>query len=136
MKQIILFLALILMSVLARAEVFRCKTQDGVVYSEHPCANAKEVAAVSHLAKQPSVEDVRAAQSRLDSNILQVEENERQVRQERQEAQARELRQGTPGRVVVTTRSTSTTTQPFVPNQNIYVQRSPQTAIRSTGRAR
>ncbi len=132
MKQIILFIALILISVLAKAEVIRCKTQDGVVYSEHLCVNAREATIVSNLAKKPSAEDVRAAQSRLDSNILQVEEHERQESLERQ---ARELRQGTPARVVVTTRPASTTTQPFVvQNQNIHVQQSPQTAVRAAGR--
>ncbi len=132
MKQLILFVALILMSVLAKAEVFRCKTQNGIVYSEHPCADAKEVTVVSNLAKKPSAEDVRAAQSRLDSNIRQVEEHERQESQERQ---ARELHQGTQVvGAVVTSRSVRTTTQSFVQNQNIPAQQSPQTSVRAAGR--
>lgn len=117
MKRIFLFVALILISVLARADVFRCKTQDGVVYSEHPCATDATV--VTNLAKKPSEEDIRAAQSRLDSNIRQVEEHERQ------EKLARESRQATNVvGVVVMTHSSSTTTQSFVQNQNLHGQSS------------
>jgi hypothetical protein len=78
MKQIILFAALILVSVTARADVFKCKTPNGMVYSEHPCANDATV--VNNLAKKLSAEDVRAADARLENNIRQVEDNERQAR--------------------------------------------------------
>ena len=127
MKQIILFAALILVSVTARADVFKCKTPNGMVYSEHPCANDATV--VNNLAKKPSAEDVRAADARLENNIRQVEDNERQARQERQ---SREWQQATREvTIAVPTRSRSTTIQSYRQNQNLYVP-VPQTTSKAS----
>lgn len=127
MKQIILFAALILVSVTARADVFKCKTPNGMVYSEHPCANDATV--VNNLAKKPSEEDVRAADARLENNIRQVEDNERQARQERQ---SREWQQATREiTIAVPTRSRSTTIQSYRQNQNLYVP-VPQTTSKAS----
>jgi hypothetical protein len=127
MKQIILFAALILVSVTARADVFKCKTPNGMVYSEHPCANDATV--VNNLAKKPSEEDVRAADARLENNIRQVEDNERQARQERQ---SREWQQATREiTIAAPTRSRNTTIQSYRQNQNLYVP-VPQTTSKAS----
>ena len=76
MKQRIIFLAWLLMSSSAYAEVFRCKGESGMVYSERPCAS--DAAVVNHLAKKPSEENAREASSRLDRTLRQIEEKDRQ----------------------------------------------------------
>lgn len=81
MKRIFVFVALMPVAVLASAEIFKCTTPNGVAYSERPCADAK---VVTNLAKKPSAESVRRAQARLDNDIRQVENNERQAESERQ----------------------------------------------------
>lgn len=131
MKQITLFVALLLVSVIARAEVYKCKTQEGVVYSEQPCANNATV--VNNLAKKPSEENVRAAQTRLANDIHQVEEKEKQERQERQ---ARESRQGARViAIVVSTHSSSTTVQTYGQNQNTQAPVSQTTSKTTDNRA-
>lgn len=82
MKRIFVFVALMPVAVLASAEIFKCATPDGVVYSEHPCATDAKV--VTNLAKKPSAESVRRAQARLDNDIRQVQNDERQAENERQ----------------------------------------------------
>lgn len=71
----------------ANAEIFRCKGAEGIVYSERPCASDASV--VKQLAKKPSAENVREAQSRAERNLRQVEEKERMENLERQASQAR-----------------------------------------------
>ena len=134
MNRIVLFVALTLISVPAIADVFKCKTQDGVVYSEQPCA--KDATVVSNLAKDPSEEDVNAAKTRSSNDINHVEAYQRKEKQERQ---ARESRQGTRvvGIIVMTRSSststtTTTTTKSFGQNQNSQAQSS-QAAGKFTG---
>lgn len=76
MKQIILFMATTLTAVFAQAEVYRCQTQDGFVYSERHCAS--DATPIKNLSKKPSEENVRAAQSRLENDIHLIEEKDRQ----------------------------------------------------------
>jgi hypothetical protein len=88
MIQNFIFIALILLvPTFADAQVFRCKSADGIVYSERPCAS--DAAVVKQLAPKPSVENARDAQARLERNLRQVEEKERTESMERQISQAR-----------------------------------------------
>lgn len=55
MKQVFLFIALTLIAVSARADVFKCQTANGVVYSEQPCAKgAKPVNSGAKRSAAPS----------------------------------------------------------------------------------
>jgi Domain of unknown function (DUF4124) len=128
MKKSILFVALILISASAGAEVYKCKTPGGVVYSEQPCAGNATV--VNNLTKNPSDEDVSAAKIRLSNDMHQIAEKEKQTRLEQQD---RDSRQGTRVvAIVVVPRSTGTTiVQSYGQNQNVQAA-VPQTTSKTT----
>ncbi len=81
MRHMIVFAALSLFAASANAGVFRCTTPNGVVYSEHPCAS--DAKAVNNLAKKPSDEEVKSAQTRLRNDMREVQEKERQEQWQR-----------------------------------------------------
>jgi len=131
MKQVLLFVALMLASVLASAQVFKCNTQNGMVYSEQPCG--KDATAVNNLAKEPSEEDVKAAQLRQANDNIDDKEYQKKALEERQ---AQEARQSTRvvGVIVITRPGTiiTTTNQVVSSNQNSQV-RPPPTVVRPAG---
>jgi hypothetical protein len=90
MHRIFLFPLLILLSTACAAEVFKCKTQEGVVYSEHPCAENASV--MKNQNTSPSAADARAARNRAANDQRQVEENSRKEMAERQAREAAEPR--------------------------------------------
>jgi hypothetical protein len=86
-RKFMLIALMLAVSASVDAEVFRCKGAEGIVYSERPCASDASV--VKQLAKKPSAENAREAQSRAERNQRQVEEKERMENLERQTSQAR-----------------------------------------------
>ena len=90
MKQVSLFALLTLISTTGSADVFKCKMQEGVVYSEHPCAENASV--MKNQSTTPSQNDVRAAQRRASNDQRQVQEYSRKEMAERQAREAAELR--------------------------------------------
>ncbi len=76
MKQLVLLVTFILSVSSAHADVFKCHTADGVVYSETPCADNAMV--VNTHAAEPSAEDAQAAreQTMRDNQKVDVFNNE------------------------------------------------------------
>lgn len=70
MKQPILFITLILISVFARADVFKCETQDGTVYSGKPCA--QDATTVNTLVKNPADGNPTFTQQELDQMLAPI----------------------------------------------------------------
>lgn len=104
MKQIALFAFLILMSTTGKADVFKCKTQQGVVYSEHPCA--ENAAVVKNQIAVPTDDDVKAAQDRALNDSRHVQAIQRQEEAERRAREAAEPRVAA---VIIGTRTRTTT---------------------------
>ena len=70
MKKLIILIPLVLIASAANGEVFKCKTSEGTVYSEIPCAsNAKSINTTNGT---PSEDDVRAAETRMRNDINQA----------------------------------------------------------------
>jgi cytoskeletal protein RodZ len=97
MKQIVLFAFLILISAVGKAEVFKCKIGEHVVYSESPCD--ENAAVVKNNSSNPSATEVRAARNRASNDMRQVQQIERK---EAAEHQAREVAKPSVVAVIIT----------------------------------
>jgi hypothetical protein len=84
--------------------VFKCKTQQGVVYSERPCA--ENAAVVKNQIAAPAEDDVKAAQDRALNDRRQVQAI---LRQEEAERRAREAAEPRVAAVIIGTRTKTTT---------------------------
>jgi hypothetical protein len=75
MKQFVIFAILILISASGKAEVFKCKTRAGVVYSEIPCAENSDV--LKNQSSAQSAGEVRAAKACVAKDNSHVQAFER-----------------------------------------------------------
>lgn len=102
MKQLVLLVTLALLVASAHAEVFKCKTDDGVTYSETPCAGN---AVVSPGSPAPSAEAAQAAHDQMvrDNTYVADSARERAAR----DARDAKLRRPVVSSVTITIRHTT-----------------------------
>lgn len=112
MRQFALFAFLILTSIAGEADVFKCKTPQGVVYSEHPCA--ENAAVVKNQIAAPTADDVKAAQVRALNENRQVQAI---LRQEEADRRAREAAEPRVAAVSIGSRTRTTTITTFTTSQ-------------------